>query len=275
MSFFRPFIALCLVLLLSAPASAGSITVPDTLTAAQFHDLVNELALATAPPILGPEDTTAAWRPWLVASYNVRAFSPVENAWLYQPGVWPGGGPQLHMPAFEGGVALPGSSMLGLLYARAPEKNLGVAGLTWNYPFLLPSADTPGLWARLVYARPHGVRGVSLHLPTAGLYLTNELLRTPAGGRPMTLAIHAGLLQALAVAFPEREAAGDLTFPASTQFLVGLGLSWRGWSLGADVSYASSQTILDNVRRTRSLWNQAYRLAYRFGGEEQATAPQK
>ena len=153
-----------------------------------------------------------------------------------------------------------------------------MAGVDFAYPFLTPSLTSPGLWARLAYVAPSRLPGLRLHLPTAGLYLTNEFLRVPSYGRPLTAHLHAGIQQMLVVARPQGlvesktlsdgsevvSRRGANTFPASTEFIVGLHVTRARWSLHADAGYATSESTFDGQRRIRAFWNQAYKLVYGF-----------
>jgi hypothetical protein len=261
----------------------------QTLDASQFKDFANEWAFIASPPLLGPTRVVEPWRPWAQTSFNVRSVrlapgsddrpvSPPQYAWVAEPRLARQPEPNIFVPAIEAGIGLPGNFQAGLLYGRSPNVNLQVTGVDISYPFLRPSLSSPGLWTRLSYVYPTRVPGLRLHVPSIGLYLTNEFLRTPAAGRPLTMHLHAGIQQSLVIAVPqglvEKKVDADGTvrylerstnvFPASTQFLLGIQLDRHRWSLHADAGYASSESTLDGTRRVRAFWNQSYRLAYHW-----------
>jgi hypothetical protein len=196
-------------------------------------------------------------------SDNIRSVNPVGSAWIAHPSLATEPDANVNIPFLQAGLGLPGGFQGGLLYGHSLNTNLRVAGAEMSYPFLLPSVKSPGLWARLSYAYPMGLAGMRMHLPSAGLYLTNEFLRVPMRGAPLRMRLHAGLQQTLVVSFPAGQE-GNLTFPASTQFLIGLGLAWADWAIHADVGYGTGATTMDGARTSRALWNQSYRLSYHF-----------
>lgn len=219
---------------------------------------------------MGSTTLAPPWRPWFDASLNIRSVRPAAKAWIADARLARAPEPNVAMPILQAGLGLPTGLQSGFLYGRATNLHLAILGAEVNAPFLKPSVESPGLWARVSYIRPMGLAGLQLHLPAVGFYLTNEFLRTPVRGWPMTAHIHAGVQQTVPIAIPENlqgpsgKTRGVLTFPASTQFTLGLGLTRRRWILEANAGYASSKTNIDGVSKDRAFWNQAYRLGYRF-----------
>lgn len=283
---------LVLLFIISVPAAtAGAYDVSARreavrdLDGSQFKDFANEWALAASPALLGPTVAAPPWEPQAELSLNFRALRQApgsreklrlaEYAWLANPSVAAGAEPGITLPMLSMRLGLPGDVQAGLLYGRSPNVNLQVTGADISYPFLTPTLTSPGLWARFSYVFPSRMPGLRLHVPALSLYLSNEFVRTPVRKRPLTVHLHAGLQQALVFANPgdlyERKiVAGEevlskrlnVTFPASTQFIVGLHTERGRWSLHGDVGYAGSESTFSGERRLRAFWNQSYRAAY-------------
>lgn len=279
---------------LAAPPSAlaydvsASRPAANSLDASQFKDFANEWAFVAAPPAVGATLPAPPWRPFASLTYGIRSVRPApgedaglrlkDYAWIAEPRLAVDPEPNIFVPFLHAGIGLPGGAQAGLLYGRSPNVNLQVAGIDFAYPFLTPSLSSPGLWARIAYVTPSRLPGLRLHLPTAGLYLTNEFVRVPSFGRPLTAHLHAGIQQMLVVAEPQElveakpladgsevvSKRGANTFPASTEFLVGLHFARSRWSLHADAGYATSESTFDGERRIRAFWSQAYKLVYGF-----------
>jgi hypothetical protein len=283
---------LVLIMCCLLPASAAAYDVSARRAAArdldgsQFKDFANEWALAASPTLLGPLSVAPAWEPQADLSINFRAVRQApgsrtklrqpEYAWVANPSLARRSEPSIAVTLVSARLGLPGDAQAGLLYGRSTNVKLQVAGADVSYPFLRPTLTSPGLWARVSYAYPSRLPGLRLHIPALGLYLTNEFVRTPVRGRPLTLHLHAGLQQAFVFALPqglvERKALADgseqlskrlaVTFPASTQFIVGAHANRGRWSLSADAGYAGSESTFSGSRRLRAFWNQSYRLTY-------------
>jgi hypothetical protein len=218
---------------------------------------------------LGPSNVAEPRRPQVHLSANIRSVHPSRHAWISSPAFARDPRPHVVLPMLHVGVGLPHAAQAMLYYGHATNVNVRTAGFSLNYPFLRPSVHSPGLWARLSYAYPSGIDGLRTHLPAAGLYLTNEFLRRPLGARPLTMHLHAGVQQTLVAARAPgltAESGPRLSpnFLAPTQFAGGLGAQRGPWGLQADIGYTSSQTTVERRRQTRALWNQSYRLHYRF-----------
>lgn len=261
-------------LVIHPPVSAGyEIIVADTrqLTGPQYRDFVNELAFVSSTPVMGPTQPVDTWYPWAYASHNIRSIHPVDAAWITSPELTRNAKAHVHLPMVNVGLGLPGDFVVSALYGQSRTIDLRIAGVDLSYPFVKPSVSRPGLWVRASYVAPFGFEGLQLHLPGVSLYLTNELLRVPLwDNRPLTMQIRAGVQQAMVWAIdddledPDGQPRANIFSPAAPQFLAGLSFAYRDWSLEADVAYASSQTFIDGRNRTRSGWNQSYRLSYHW-----------
>lgn len=291
---------LLLVLAITQPVPAGAYDVSASrasvsdLTGPQFKDFANEWAFAASVPMMGPIRDLEPWKTWVDISHDIRAvrLAPFsgqkeesgtrarslrlnEYSWLAHPRLARGEASTLFVENIHAGLGLPGRVHAGIHYGRSLNANLQVAAIDVSYPFLTPSLSSPGLWARFAYAVPSRMPGVKMQIPTLGLYITNEFLRMPIARRPLTASAHGGIQQAIVFMQPQHLLApgGALrkanTFPASTQFHLGIDFTRRRWTFSADAGYASSESNFDvsgssKTHRVRAFWNQSYRVTYRW-----------
>ena len=260
-----------------SPAEGYEIIFEDTrqLTGPQYRDFANELAFISSAPIMGPTRPVAPWQPWIYGSHNIRIIRPVDATWITSPMLTRDARPRVHLPVINLGMGLPGDFVVSAMYGHSLNLDLQTVGVDLSYPFVKPTVTRPGLWARVSYVHPMGFEGMRMHLPALSLYLTNEFLRVPLrGNRPLTMDIRAGVQQAMVWSIhtdlenAEGQRRSSLFAPASPQFLAGLGLSYRDWSFEADLAYASSQSFIEGRNRTRSGWNQSYRVSYHWQQRE-------